>query len=133
MSSLADRLKRALARKPGTSQAGLAAYCGVKAPSVSQWFSGETKTLKSSSLRKAAEYLGCSRDWLETGLGLPEWEGTIASSPTAEEPRPDYDSDWPFKSFNASDIRALPADQLQMIESYIRAFVDMSKLNNRAA
>ena len=73
MHTLADRLQLALERRPGATQAGLAAHCGVKPPSVSDWFTGETKSLKAASLRKAAEYLGCSRDWLETGLGPPGW------------------------------------------------------------
>lgn len=72
MSTLAERLQTALDRR-NAKQADLAAHCGVKAPSVSNWFTGETKSLKADSLRKAAEFLRCSRDWLETGRGLPGW------------------------------------------------------------
>ncbi|MFM2057929.1 MAG: hypothetical protein RLY71_2314 [Pseudomonadota bacterium] len=71
-------------RRPTASQAGLAAFCGVKPPSVSAWFTGETKALKAASLRKAAEYLGCSRDWLETGVGPPGWlDAAPDQAPTA--------------------------------------------------
>ena len=73
MSTLADRMHLALTHTPGKTQADLARAVGVKQPSVNAWFSGETKTLKGSSARKAAEFFGCSRDWLETGRGDPGW------------------------------------------------------------
>lgn len=73
MSTLAERLKQAIAREPGRSQAALARAVGVSTASVSDWFNGVTKTLKAESLRKAAAYLGCNRDWLATGFGDPGW------------------------------------------------------------
>lgn len=86
MRTLAERLQEALARKPGGSQAALARFCRVQGPSVSNWFTGETKTLKAGSLRLAAEYLGVSRDWLETGKGAPGWQET---HPAGEGPAPE--------------------------------------------
>lgn len=78
MPSLADRLSHALASKqardPSASQAELARYCGAKAPSVSDWFRGETVTLKASSLVLAAEYLGVRARWLLDGK-LPMHDG----------------------------------------------------------
>lgn len=73
MQTLAERLQAALDRNPALSQAELARACGVSSASVSNWFTGETKTLRAKNLRHAAHYLGCSRDWLETGLGTPGW------------------------------------------------------------
>lgn len=73
MSTLADRMHRALERLPQASQAGLSRATGAKSSSVTAWFSGETKRLRADNLRKAAEYLHCSRDWLETGVGSPGW------------------------------------------------------------
>lgn len=73
MSTLAERLHKALGRLPHASQAGLSRATGAKSSSVAAWFSGQTKSLRAGNLRKAAEYLHCSRDWLETGLGSPGW------------------------------------------------------------
>ena len=69
MDTLAARMRWALDQKPGSSQAELARACKVKPPSVADWLSGKTKTLKAESLRSAAAYLGVNRDWLESGLG----------------------------------------------------------------
>lgn len=76
MTTLAERLRAALERNSALSQAALARACGVSTASVSDWCTGETKSLRSKNLRSAALYLGCSRDWLETGLGLPGWTDT---------------------------------------------------------
>jgi len=53
------------------NQKALAAYCEVKPPSVSDWFSGKTKTLKGKSLIRAAQYLNVNDAWLESGKGTP--------------------------------------------------------------
>lgn len=73
MSTLAHRLRLALERRPALSQAGLARACGVSTATVSNWVNGNIKTLRSPNLRKAAEFLRCSRDWLESGAGSPGW------------------------------------------------------------
>ena len=67
--TLAERLHQALAHLPGATQADLARHCGVRGPSVSNWFTGESKTLKADSLRRAAAFLKVDRDWLATGNG----------------------------------------------------------------
>lgn len=69
MSTLAARLQAALDAKPGATQAELARYCKTKPPSVSDWFRGETQTLKAQSLILAAEYLGVRARWLLDGTG----------------------------------------------------------------
>ena len=73
MSTLADRLQKALQQKQSrdtaASQAELARYCVTSAPSVSDWFTGETKSLKAKSLVMAAEYLGVRARWLLDGAG----------------------------------------------------------------
>lgn len=66
-----------LERDPTASQAGLARHCGAKAPSVSDWFTGETVTLKAQSLVLAAEYLGVRPRWLLDGK-LPMRDGEPA-------------------------------------------------------
>lgn len=67
--TLAERLQRALdAAKMKPS--ALARACGVKQPSVSDWLTGRTMTMKADKLRLAAAALDVDRDWLETGKGL---------------------------------------------------------------
>jgi len=68
MSSLADRVNARL-RVTGLSPADLAREVGVKAPSVSNWLSGKTKTIKGEFLLLAAQALQCSPRWLSTGHG----------------------------------------------------------------
>ena len=73
MSTLAERLceslEQAKTSAPHKSKSGLARFCGIKSPSVSDWFSGRTKKLEYSNVVKAAEYLGVSAEWLQTGEG----------------------------------------------------------------
>lgn len=54
------------------SKKALADYCGVKPPSVNDWFSGKTKSLKGQSLIRAAEYLNVREQWLADGSGPME-------------------------------------------------------------
>lgn len=68
MTTLQERLHTAL-KLHGSSKAALAVAVGAKPPSISAWFSGETKTLEASNLLKAARHLGVSPDWLATGIG----------------------------------------------------------------
>ncbi|MEK8025022.1 helix-turn-helix domain-containing protein [Pseudaquabacterium rugosum] len=71
-------------RPGGGLQADLARYCGVARPSVSDWFRGETKTLKAATLILAAEYLGVRPRWLLDGVGPMRDQGAPAApAPTA--------------------------------------------------
>jgi phage repressor protein C with HTH and peptisase S24 domain len=76
MSSLKERMEAAWKRRleiaaPGerVTKAGLARAAGVRPPSVQDWFSGETKTLKGQSMIGAAAYLRVNASWLESGKG----------------------------------------------------------------
>ena len=76
MSTLADRLSQALAARQAAAaageritKAGLARACGIKQPSVSDWFNGQTATIEGQNLIAAAAYLGVSPEWLATGKG----------------------------------------------------------------
>ena len=81
MSELKDRLAKAMARRKELAADGesvkpatLAAACGVKSPSVSDWFSGATKSLKGDNLLRAAAYLRVNPGWLSEGKGQMELE-----------------------------------------------------------
>lgn len=66
---LKDRLQQAMDAGQGLTQAGLAGACGIRPPSVSDWFSGETKTIKGTNLLRASQYLNVRPEWLAHGVG----------------------------------------------------------------
>lgn len=68
---LKDRVNQALdeGKARGLTQAGLAAACGIKPPSVSDWVSGKSLAIKSENIWDAATYLGVEPRWLATGKG----------------------------------------------------------------
>lgn len=68
MNTLSDRINDAMAEKACTA-AELAKAAGVKEPSVSDWRSKETKSLKAETALKAAAFLGVSPFWLVLGVG----------------------------------------------------------------
>lgn len=71
-------------------QARLARHCGVKAPSVSDWVHGETKSLEGQNLLCAAEFFGVHPLWLNTGQGPKFLDKSGNPTPKVEEPRPAY-------------------------------------------
>lgn len=76
MSTLQDRMSEALQHRQSTAsnpnnvnQAELARACGVQPPSVSDWFSGKTKSLRADTALRAAAYLRVRPEWLSDGRG----------------------------------------------------------------
>lgn len=68
--TLAERLKSAMAGPPKITGLALAKACGVSQPSVSDWLNGSTKSIDGVNLIAAAEFLRVNPKWLATGLGL---------------------------------------------------------------
>ncbi|GKS73702.1 helix-turn-helix domain-containing protein [Acidovorax sp. SUPP950] len=68
-STLADRVKLALAGPPKKTQKALAKACSVSPPSVNGWVTGESKTIEGSNLISAAAFLGVNPTWLAKGVG----------------------------------------------------------------
>jgi transcriptional regulator with XRE-family HTH domain len=87
MTLLKDRIGEAMRRNPHLSQAAIARACGVRTPSVNDWISGKTKSLKPEPARRAAKLFGCDQNWLATGIGIPNWTDpeSLATSPVAEQ------------------------------------------------
>jgi hypothetical protein len=85
MSTLRERITLALESHPAKpKQADLARACGVASPSVTAWFTGDTKTMKGETLLKAARFLCVRPEWLQTGAGLmrSEAEGEAGAGAT---------------------------------------------------
>lgn len=84
---LASRLSKAMAAMdPVPTQADLARAAGVRPPSVSDWFSGKTKTL-GKALLPVARFLNVNPEWLSAGKGA--MHGQVAGS-VSQAPRPDF-------------------------------------------
>lgn len=88
MSTLQERIADMAKDMPRGWKARLAKHCDVKAPSVSDWVSGETKRLEGANLLRAAEFFGVHPTWLESGKGLKyladHQETTTASTSNIE-------------------------------------------------
>lgn len=69
MTSLHERLAELREENPSVTNAELARAAGVSPPSVSEWFSGETKTLRWTSAQAIAKTYGVSDKWVATGEG----------------------------------------------------------------
>lgn len=67
--ALNDRLREAMAGPPKVSQAALARGVKVSQPTVNDWLSGKSKTIRGPILIRVAAFLGVSPDWLATGKG----------------------------------------------------------------
>ena len=68
MKTLGERIEERL-KDLEISQKELAYRCGLKPPSISDWISGKTKSLKGTSLIRAANALAVSPLWLSNGPG----------------------------------------------------------------
>jgi|SRR5580692_9008064 hypothetical protein len=69
MTTLAERLRLAMAGPPERSNADLTRATGVKSSSVSAWLSGKTKKMEGANLLATAEYLRVNPWWLADGRG----------------------------------------------------------------
>lgn len=108
MQTLAERLQSALDRNSSLSQADLARACGISSASVSNWFTGETKSLRGKNARAAAAYLNCSRDWLETGIGSPGWTDAQHTNGGAAAPAQAQDMSHPAPYSEVSRTARVP-------------------------
>lgn len=68
-SMLKDRLKAAMDGPPRVKQKDLAKAVGVSAPTVNDWLSGKSQSIRGQFLVRVAKELGVSADWLATGRG----------------------------------------------------------------
>lgn len=119
MHSLAMRLQAAL-EASGISQAELARHCRVKASSVSDWLSGESKSMKSAPLLRAAALLGVNPLWLATGEGTRRSSGyeTAGASLPVLAQEAGVGSHWPFSYITPQRWTALPLSDRLRIEMF---------------
>lgn len=84
MSTLQERLLMLEQEHPHISRADLARAAGVKQPSVSDWFSGKTKSLKAAPATCLAQVYGVSPAWLATGRGSRDASYPVAGLPNID-------------------------------------------------
>lgn len=79
--TLKERLEQALEAmpEPRPTQADLARAAKIKPPSVSDWFTGKTKTLKGETLLSVSALLRVNPTWLNTGRGAMRPGGDASS------------------------------------------------------
>ncbi|MBV2181710.1 MAG: helix-turn-helix domain-containing protein [Castellaniella sp.] len=119
MKTLAERLSEALT-KTGHTKADLARACGVAAPSVNDWFSGKTKSLKGSSLIRASNFLGVRSLWLAEGKG-PRTNDEAHSA--VVEPTADSADLWPFRLVSKQDYDRLTTDEQRDLDKTVARFI----------
>lgn len=130
--SLAERLKKAF-RPEVHTQAELARAAKVKQPSVSDWFSGETKTLKAEPLVRAAIYLNVNPLWLATGEGPMQPTGqvyqVVVAEPTAPySPPARHTPAWPLPSISPEDYwHHLPDSLKAQINNYAATVMETAR------
>lgn len=96
--TLKERLEAAMRLRPDISAADIARACGIKPPSVSEWMSGKTKSIKGDNLLATAKLFGVRPEWLSTGIG----------SATGRDVEPVSDYDATITHIPRSDFRRVP-------------------------
>lgn len=69
MDTFAERLRLAMAGPPKIKQVELAAACGIKPPSVSDWLNGRSINIEGKNLLAASKLLNVRPEWLSKGTG----------------------------------------------------------------
>lgn len=126
MTTLAERLEKALAGPPLKRPADLARACGVRPPSVSDWLSGKTKKMEGANLLAAAEFLEVNYWWLAAGKGPMRPDSAARASLPVP---PSDDSRWPFSRIAEDDVKALSPGDLARVEGAIALAIALLKLN----
>lgn len=109
MSDLAQRIRQRL-NDLSLSQKELATICGVSAPAVNDWLSGKTKSLKASTLLKAAKALSVNPLWLESGVGGKSLRSEDRVAENA------YTADTTFTQLQRIVEHMLPEDQKKLLD-----------------
>ncbi|WP_447775226.1 LexA family protein [Pseudomonas chlororaphis] len=79
-----ERIARAV-ELSGKKNVEIAAACGVKPSAVTQWISGETKSIKPENLYALADITGFEAEWLGVGRG-PERKPSESNVSMATQP-----------------------------------------------
>lgn len=127
MDTLSDRLHFLAGRmQPRPKQREIADACGVTQVTVSQWFSGDIKTLSGHALLPLAKFFRVYPKWLNEGIGPRDLSELEVNELLAREKEPQYAEPWPFQRLTADDWRKLTPAQRARVESLALEFVLLS-------
>lgn len=79
-----ERIARAI-QASGKSKSEIAKLCEVAPSAVTQWLSGESKTLKAESVFALAKATGFNAEWLTFGIGPERAEDQVSSIPDEKD------------------------------------------------
>ena len=128
MDTLSDRLRFLAARmQPRPKQREIASHCRVTQTTVSQWFSGDIKTLSGVKLLRLAGFFSVHAKWLNEGVGPRDLSEADVSALLAREPDRPYAEPWPFHRLSADDWRRLTHAQRARVEALALEFVLLSQ------
>lgn len=120
-SSLQTRIQKALKYRKSiaadgevVNQASLAAACRVREASVSNWFSGATKSLKATTAARAAAYLRVNPEYLAGTSSVMVLDSKAKPSPPVDGRPPQ----WPFRCLTPTVWRSLSPQARREIETY---------------
>lgn len=122
--TFSDRLKQARQAR-GCTQQALARASGLSQSAIASYENGDRES--SRSLRKLAEALDVSAEWLETGKGAMErpspYDSPARGAERGHSLREPPHAPWPF-SVDPRRVAALGSDQLQVLDRLIDAYLD---------
>jgi transcriptional regulator with XRE-family HTH domain len=84
--TMRERLAAAMDGPPPTSQAALARAVGISQPTVNNWLSGQTKTIRGDLLVRVAAQLDVRPEWLANGDGPMRPTDARESQPARTDP-----------------------------------------------
>lgn len=116
MGTIGSRIKeKRLAAK--MTQAALARLVGVERAAVSQWETGQSKTLKGENLLKVAEALGVSPRWLSSGKDSPFSRHTSAGRTNTLHVG---ETAQPFRKIPLTPSKSVPVVHIRNAELFLR-------------
>lgn len=83
MSTMAQRIRSAMDDR-GVIQADVARACDVAAPSVNNWLSGKTQSLRADTAYKLSKFLKVNQLWLIEGRGPRDISPSDNSNPASD-------------------------------------------------
>lgn len=116
------------------TKADLARAAKVRPPSVSEWFSGKSVSMKGLTLLRAAAYLEVNALWLATGEG-PRSNAYAVGRESAPlivaDQLPTYGQSparWPFSRELLSALEGLDQPEVNRLENSLRALLALPAL-----
>jgi SOS-response transcriptional repressor LexA len=106
MSTLAERVAECMA-ETGNTPASVAAYCGIRAPSVYNWIDGKTKNLTGMNLIRASVLFGVSPEWLQSGKP-PKYTSKQGDYPSFNQASPNPENAPVIEPSSTLNVRYAP-------------------------